>query len=441
MEHRVMSDGTLLCKAAPGEEVVAALTALLEEKGVRAGVVTGIGACESAEIGFFDPKEKRYERHGLREPLELLSLSGNVSRGEDGKAFLHLHAVLGDRGTRARGGHLFALVADPTVEIFVRPFEGAVDRALVPERGLRLWRLATALALLPAAAGAQGLDDFLQRAHALRERNEGYVAAMRRAKAGSARAATPDAMTPEEAKALIVSRAAALGVPEEWSRAALDDPRLRVIDEVARRFGGPGGSRPAASYESYRRYFLTEARVAAGAAFLAERRALLESVRARYGVDPALLTALVGVETFYGARTGSFPALSALFTATVKVKRRSSWAAREAAELLRAAREQSWDPHALEGSHAGAFGYVQFVPSSYRALAVDFDRSGTRDLHQWPDALGSAAAYLARGGYRDGAPFTPESPIGRSLRAYNRSDDYVRVILELREAVLRRSRG
>ena len=90
------------------------------------------------------------------------------------------------------------------------------------------------------------------------------------------------------------------------------------------------------------------------------------------------------------------------------------------------------DAHAWFGSYAGAFGLVQFMPSSANAFAVDFDGDGKRRLFEWPDALGSAANYLARNGYRAGEPFTPGSAIGRAVYAYNHSENYVRVVLELR---------
>ena len=141
MEHRVLSDGTVLAKAAPGEDAPPALASLCESLGVHCGMVAGIGACESAELAFFDPKTKSYEKRRFAEPMEVLSLSGNVSRGEDGRAFLHLHGVLGRRDLSTVGGHVFALVAEPTLELFVRPFAGAVDRVFVPEKGLRLWRI------------------------------------------------------------------------------------------------------------------------------------------------------------------------------------------------------------------------------------------------------------------------------------------------------------
>lgn len=241
--------------------------------------------------------------------------------------------------------------------------------------------------------------------------------------------------TPEQARALIVAKAEAIGVPRAYVEAALDEPRLKTIPGLEDRFGKPAETLP---YERYREIFLTEKRIQGGADFLAARRATLDAVAARKGVDPALLTALSGVETFYGANTGSYATLSALWTITQKVPARSSWAAREAAELLKLCRAQGQDAHAVSGSYAGAIGLVQFMPSSLNAYGADFDGDGRSRWDEWPDALLSAANYLARHGY-SGTVYEPSSPIGRAIYAYNHSDNYVRVVLELRAAILARA--
>ena len=142
------------------------------------------------------------------------------------------------------------------------------------------------------------------------------------------------------------------------------------------------------------------------------------------------------METRFGAATGRYPIGSALWTIARKVPSRSDWATREIAELLIFAAAENEDAHAWNGSYAGAFGYVQFMPSSANASAVDFDGDGRRRLFEWPDALGSCANYLKKSGYRAGAPFTPGSAIGRAIYSYNHSENYVRVILELRSELM-----
>lgn len=141
MKSREFPDGAICLQAEPGEEVIAATTAYLNEKGIYAGSFTAIGACEEVEIGFWDPKARVYYKEVLKGPHEILALTGNVARTDDGKAFIHPHIVLGDRQFNTKGGHCFHLVADPTCEMVLKPLPGAVERRLVEACGLRLWQL------------------------------------------------------------------------------------------------------------------------------------------------------------------------------------------------------------------------------------------------------------------------------------------------------------
>ncbi len=245
----------------------------------------------------------------------------------------------------------------------------------------------------------------------------------------------PDAMTPTQARALTKTKLAGSGVPESYVDSVFDDSRTAVIDAVTDRFGRPAERLP---YEQYRKFFLTEDNVANGARFMRDHRGLLSQVNGRTGVDATLLAALSGIETRYGASVGTFPVFSALYTIMLKVHKRSDWAAREEAAFLTMAWRQTVAAHAIVGSYAGAFGFVQFMPSSFNAYAVDFDGDGRTRLDEWPDALGSAANYLVRHGYDSSSAFEPGSPIGRAIYAYNHSDNYVRVMLELRAEILKR---
>lgn len=136
-----MDDGALLAKASPGEEIVGALTALLNDLKIYAGSFSAIGACNEAELAHWDPVARVYNKHVFRGALEIVSLLGNVARTEDGRAFLHSHIVIGLDDLSTRGGHLFRAVASPTCEIVLRPCAGVVERALDDSCGLRLWKL------------------------------------------------------------------------------------------------------------------------------------------------------------------------------------------------------------------------------------------------------------------------------------------------------------
>jgi membrane-bound lytic murein transglycosylase B len=234
------------------------------------------------------------------------------------------------------------------------------------------------------------------------------------------------------ARALVKAKLTGSGVPDAYVDGVFNDSRTKLFPEIPGKFGGAAGPAASVPYDQYRKYFMTEANIAAGAQFVRDHRDLLDAVQARYGVNGALLVALVSVETRYGTNVGKYPVFDALNTIIQGVPSRSNWATREAAEFLKMTYAQNMDAHAVLGSYAGAFGYVQFEPSTYNAVAVDFDDDGQRRLDQWPDALASCANYLKRAGYDASAPYAPDSKIGRALFSYNHSDNYVRAILELR---------
>jgi membrane-bound lytic murein transglycosylase B len=171
-----------------------------------------------------------------------------------------------------------------------------------------------------------------------------------------------------------------------------------IIDAITR----PAESKP---WHEYRRIFIRATRVEAGAEFWNANGRLIERVARRYGVDPFIVLAIIGVETNYGTITGSHRVIDALVTLGFYYPRRADFFARELAEFFRLAREEDLPLEEVQGSYAGAMGVGQFIPSSYRAYAVDFDGSGSRDLwRSLPDALASVANYLAVHDWRDGQP-------------------------------------
>lgn len=156
-------------------------------------------------------------------------------------------------------------------------------------------------------------------------------------------------------------------------------------------------------WHEYRQIFVKEPRISQGVAFWAEHEEILNRAEARYGVEPAYVVAILGVETRYGRITGSYRVLDALTTLAFDYPPRSSFFRKELTEYLLLAREEGGDPTTFTGSYAGAMGYGQFIPSSYRAYAVDFDDDGSRDI--WAnesDAIGSVANYFSRHGWKAG---------------------------------------
>lgn len=167
-------------------------------------------------------------------------------------------------------------------------------------------------------------------------------------------------------------------------------------------------SRPAervVPWYEYREIFLNEQRINAGAEFWLEYEYLLAETSERFGVETRMLLAILGVETYFGQRMGSYRVIDALSTLAFAYPPRADFFASELESFLLIYADEG--PAVLEalGSYAGAMGAGQFIPSSYRAYAIDADGDGRRDLWQdWNDILASVANYLAVHGWRFGQP-------------------------------------
>ena len=148
-----------------------------------------------------------------------------------------------------------------------------------------------------------------------------------------------------------------------------------------------------------------EERVADGLAGLSRHAEVLQKVQAQYGVDPATVVAVWGVESNYGRITGKYPLVQALGTLSC-FGRRQSYFQGEFYAALRILQRGDIAPERLNGSWAGAFGHTQFMPATYERLAVDFDGDGRRDLvDNSADALASTANFLRKGGWKSDLPW------------------------------------
>ena len=165
-----------------------------------------------------------------------------------------------------------------------------------------------------------------------------------------------------------------------------------------------------------------EERVQAGQQKLAQHRDALNRVAAAYGVPAETVVAVWGVESNFGAISGSYPLLQALGTLSCE-GRRQSYFRGEFFTTMRLLQRGDVTESQLKGSWAGAFGHTQFMPSTYDELAVDFDGDGRRDLvSSIPDALASTANFLKRRGWQTGQPwgFEVKVPAGMSLSGEGR---------------------
>ena len=167
-------------------------------------------------------------------------------------------------------------------------------------------------------------------------------------------------------------------------------------------------SRPAErvlKWEGYQDIFLTDRRLRQGIAFEVSHRDLFAKAEARWGVDRWIILAILGVETSYGRNKGRYRVIDALSTLAFDYPPRSKFFKKELRELFLLSREQHKPVADLLGSYAGAMGYGQFIPSSYRAYAVDFNDDAFIDIWEEPaDAIASIANYLSVHGWQQASP-------------------------------------
>lgn len=168
-------------------------------------------------------------------------------------------------------------------------------------------------------------------------------------------------------------------------------------------------SRPAEGlpWYKYRKIFLTEKRISKGIEFWKQNREILLRAEQTYGVPAEIITGIIGVETFYGVYKGKYPAFDTLVTLGFDYPKRGEFFRSELKEYLLLTREEGFDVFDLKGSYAAAMGKPQFISSSYRHYAVDFDGDNKRDLlNNTADAIGSVANYFKRHGWQAGGPIT-----------------------------------
>ncbi|HRF73193.1 MAG TPA: lytic murein transglycosylase B [Accumulibacter sp.] len=159
------------------------------------------------------------------------------------------------------------------------------------------------------------------------------------------------------------------------------------------------------SWQRYRQRFVNPRRVEGGQRFWNEHGAILQRAEAIYGVPPEIIVAIIGVETEYGQNMGSFGVLEALASLAFHYPPRADFFRGELEQFLLMARENGVSPLEIKGSYAGAIGIPQFMPSSQRRYAVDFDGDDRIDLRRsTTDAIGSVGRFLQQHGWQKGAP-------------------------------------
>ncbi|BBL76896.1 murein transglycosylase [Methylomagnum ishizawai] len=171
-----------------------------------------------------------------------------------------------------------------------------------------------------------------------------------------------------------------------------------ILDAMAK----PYEAKP---WYDYRKLFLTDKRIQGGLDFKAQNAAALARAESRYGVSRDIVTAIIGVESSYGAKPGKYKVIDALSTLAFAYPKRAGFFRGELEQFLLLCREEGMDYLEPVGSYAGAMGMPQFMPSSYRKLAADGDGDGKRDIWNNPaDAIASVARYFSANGWHTGEP-------------------------------------
>lgn len=158
------------------------------------------------------------------------------------------------------------------------------------------------------------------------------------------------------------------------------------------------------SWDKYEKKLLNDRRVSQGAKFMKRNKKALNEAYKKYGVQPEYITAIIGVESYYGEYTGNYPVFDALTTLAFEENRRNKFFKSELKAFLKLAKRNKQDPKSIYGSFAGAIGLAQFMPSNFKKLAVDFNKDGVVDLYNETDAIGSIANYFKKSGWNKRIP-------------------------------------
>ena len=178
------------------------------------------------------------------------------------------------------------------------------------------------------------------------------------------------------------------------------------------------------TWEEYKKIFIEEKRIANGKLFLAEYNDLFNRVENEYGVPREIITSILGVETRYGKIKGSYKVLDSLATLGFDFPRRSKFFKSELIQFFQLTRENNLDIYSIQGSYAGAMGYGQFISSSYRAYAVDYDGDGYADLfNSVPDAIASIANYLKVHGWKRNGHVVQKVNLNNVSNLYKHNDN------------------
>ncbi|MDO9105860.1 MAG: lytic murein transglycosylase B [Methylovulum sp.] len=224
-------------------------------------------------------------------------------------------------------------------------------------------------------------------------------------------------MTPPEPVQLFIKK---MVDDHQFDESSLEEilATATVKDDILKKMQAPAEALP---WYRYRKIFMTEARIDGGVKFWQDNAKALADAQRRYGVPAEIIVAIIGVETRYGQHTGNHRVIDALYTLAFGYPPRSAFFQGELENYLLLCRDEQIDPLELKGSYAGAMGMPQFMPSSFRRYAADFDNDGRRDIwHDHADVIGSIANYFVKHHWQTG--------LGIALPVEARGDKYKTIL-------------
>jgi membrane-bound lytic murein transglycosylase B len=201
------------------------------------------------------------------------------------------------------------------------------------------------------------------------------------------------------------------------------EKRQPILDSIAR------PAEKSKAWKEYRPIFIVPMRITNGVNFWNANREALARAEKEFGVPAEIIVAIIGVETNYGKNTGNWYVIDALTTLAFDYPPRAPFFRSELVNYLILTREQKHDPLEFKGSYAGAMGYGQFMPSSYRNFAVDFSGDGFTDIWNNPtDAIGSIANYFKKHGWQTGKPVVVPAKLTRDREQVVANESFNKVV-------------
>ncbi|MEA2111330.1 MAG: lytic murein transglycosylase B [Campylobacterota bacterium] len=158
------------------------------------------------------------------------------------------------------------------------------------------------------------------------------------------------------------------------------------------------------SWSRYEKKLVNPKRINKGVDFMKKHKTTLKRAHKKYGIPPEYITAIIGIESYYGSYTGKYPVFDTLCTLAFEKNRRNKFFTKELREYLKMTKREDVNPREIKGSFAGAIGLGQFMPSNFEKLGVDFNNDGKVRISEPIDAIGSIANYFKQSGWKQGIP-------------------------------------